>query len=90
MDKSHAVSRAALLLAVAALPAIALGQDPQAAPQQVPPAGAAAPAVEAPPVAEEVVEDIADVDTIGEIVIVGRRDRNLQQATNVVLSVLSA
>jgi len=54
-----------------------------AAPQQVvPPASAEAP--------QEAQEEVVDVDTIGEIVIVGRREQNLQQATNVVLSVLSA
>ncbi|NDB26048.1 MAG: hypothetical protein EB021_11520 [Gammaproteobacteria bacterium] len=35
-------------------------------------------------------EQPVDVDLVGEIVIVGRRDRDIQQATNVVLSVLSA
>lgn len=35
-------------------------------------------------------EQPVDVDIVGEIVIVGRRDRDIQQATNVVLSVLSA
>ncbi|NCW22369.1 MAG: hypothetical protein EBV76_11475, partial [Gammaproteobacteria bacterium] len=33
-------------------------------------------------------EQPVDVDIVGEIVIVGRRDRDIQQATNVVLSVL--
>jgi TonB-dependent receptor len=52
---------------------------------------AAAAAQETPPapVPEESVETV-DIDTVGEIVIVGRRDRNIQQAANQVLSVLSA
>jgi outer membrane receptor protein involved in Fe transport len=33
---------------------------------------------------------VVDIDTVGEVVIVGRRDRNVQQAANQVLSVLSA
>ncbi len=54
-----------------------------ASPQQVdPPASAEAP--------QDAQEEVVDIDTIGEIVIVGRREQNLQQATNVVLSVLSA
>jgi len=101
MDKSVAGSRALLLLAAALVPATALSQNPQTAetaPPADPAASAEAPAEasaeaassEAAAAEEEVIEEIVDVDTIGEIVIVGRRDRNLQQATNVVLSVLSA
>ncbi|MFM8479713.1 MAG: TonB-dependent receptor domain-containing protein, partial [Gammaproteobacteria bacterium] len=97
MDRSVAVSRSMLLLAAAIVPVVALGQSPQTvepAPVDPPPAvepAAADPAAADPAAAEgEVVEEVVDVDTIGEIVIVGRRDRNLQQATNVVLSVLSA
>jgi outer membrane receptor protein involved in Fe transport len=91
MDKSYAGSRTVLLLAAAMMPIVALGQTPSAAVQTVP---VGSPPADAPPAeevsAEEVVEEVVDVDTVGEIVIVGRRDRNLQQATNVVLSVLSA
>jgi len=48
-------------------------------------------AQEAPPPAEETVEQAVDIDIAGEIVIVGRRgDRNIQQATTQVISVLSA
>ena len=97
MDRSVAVSRSMLLLAAAIVPVVALGQSPQTvepAPVDPPPAvePAAADLAAADPAAAEgeVVEEVVDVDTIGEIVIVGRRDRNLQQATNVVLSVLSA
>jgi len=91
MDKSVAGSRSLLMLAAAILPVAALGQSPQNV-AQTPPATEAA-AVESAPaetIPAETVEEVVDVDTIGEIVIVGRRDRNLQQATNVVLSVLSA
>jgi len=42
------------------------------------------------PAEEAAAEAPVDVDIVGGIVIVGRRDRNIQQATNVVLSVLSA
>jgi len=87
MDKSVAGSRSLLMLAAATLPVAALGQTPQSNVEQTPPAAEAAPAEPAP---AETVEEGFDVDTIGEIVIVGRRDRNLQQATNVVLTVLSA
>ena len=87
MDKSVAGSRSLLMLAAAILPVAALGQTPQSNVEQTPPAAEAAPAEPAP---AETVEEVVDVDTIGEIVIVGRRDRNLQQATNVVLTVLSA
>ena len=92
MDRSVAVSRSMLLLAAAIVPVVALGQSPQTVePAPVDPPPAVEPAAADPAAAEgEVVEEVVDVDTIGEIVIVGRRDRNLQQATNVVLSVLSA
>ncbi len=58
-----------------------------AAPQQTDPATEQEPSQQN---ADASVEEAVDVDTIGEIVIVGRREQNLQQATNVVLSVLSA
>ena len=61
--------------------ATALSISAVAAPPSPPVAATGEPAVEDPQV---------DIDTVGEIVIVGRRDRNIQQATNVVLSVLSA
>jgi outer membrane receptor protein involved in Fe transport len=86
MDKSVAGSRSLLMLAAAILPVAALSQSPQTA-EQMPPATEAVAAESAP---AESVEEVVDVDSIGEIVIVGRRDRNLQQATNVVLTVLSA
>ena len=47
-------------------------------------------AQEAPPPAEQPVEEVVDIDIAGEIVVVGRRDRNIQQATTQVISVLSA
>jgi outer membrane receptor protein involved in Fe transport len=58
-----------------------------AAPQQAVPAAEQEPAQQN---ADASVDEAVDVDIVGEIVIVGRRDQNLQQATNVVLSVLSA
>jgi outer membrane receptor protein involved in Fe transport len=47
-------------------------------------------AQEAPPPAEQPGEEVVDIDIAGEIVVVGRRDRNIQQATTQVISVLSA
>lgn len=46
--------------------------------------------VETPPAQPAEAEEVVDVDTIGEIVVLGRRDRNIQQSANQVLSVLSA
>ncbi|MFM7707463.1 MAG: TonB-dependent receptor plug domain-containing protein, partial [Gammaproteobacteria bacterium] len=45
---------------------------------------------ENPPAQPAAAEEVVDVDTIGEIVVLGRRDRNIQQSANQVLSVLSA
>lgn len=80
MDHLIADPRSLLLAAALAFPIASY-----AAPQQVEPPPA-------PPAETATESDSAsvDVDIVGEIVIVGRRDRNLQQATNVVLSVLSA
>jgi outer membrane receptor protein involved in Fe transport len=78
MEKNPA-PRQLLIAALAALSAAAAGQ-------QSPPATEDAPSAESPAETEEAV----DVDTIGEVVILGRRDRNLQQGANQVLSVLSA
>jgi outer membrane receptor protein involved in Fe transport len=80
MDHLLARQRMLLLVAAFAVPLAAAQEAP-------PPAEQAAPA----PAAEEVVEEVVDIDIAGEIVIVGRRgDRNIQQATTQVISVLSA
>jgi hypothetical protein len=77
----HLLNRQRMLLLVAAF------AMPLAAAQEVPP-----PADQAAqqPAAEEVAEEVVDIDIAGEIVVVGRRDRNIQQATTQVISVLSA
>ena len=77
----HLLNRQRMLLLVTAF------AMPLAAAQEVPP-----PADQAAqqPAAEEVVEEVVDIDIAGEIVVVGRRDRNIQQATTQVISVLSA
>ena len=81
MDNLVAGYRSLLIAALAVLTAAAAAQEtPPAAGTQTP----AAPAV------PETAEETVDIDTVGEIVIVGRRDRNVQQAANQVLSVLSA
>jgi len=77
----HLLNRQRMLLLVAAFAV------PLAAAQEAPPP--AQPAEQS--AAEEVVEEVVDIDIAGEIVIVGRRgDRNIQQATTQVISVLSA
>ncbi len=79
MDNLVAGYRSLLIAALAVLTAAAAAQEaPPAAPT---------PAAEAE--VEEAAE-VVDIDTVGEVVIVGRRDRNVQQAANQVLSVLSA
>ena len=88
MDMPVAGHRVPLALAVAmcsvAVRSVAVaGEGPEAS---APPAATETP----PPPVDAQAGEVVDVDTIGEIVVVGRRDRNLQQATNVVLSVLSA
>lgn len=82
MDHLIAGPRSLLVAAALTFPLASI-----AAPQQADPA-----AEQSPPQqnAEAAVEEPVDVDIVGEIVIVGRRDRNIQQATSVVLSVLSA
>ncbi len=77
----HLLNRQRMLLLVTAF------AMPLAAAQEVPP-----PADQAAqqPAAEEVAEEAVDIDIAGEIVVVGRRDRNIQQATTQVISVLSA
>ncbi len=79
MDNLVAGYRSIVIAALAVLTAAAAAQEaPPAAPT---------------PAAESEVEEAAevvDIDTVGEVVIVGRRDRNIQQAANQVLSVLSA
>ncbi len=77
----HLLNRQRMLLLVTAF------AMPLAAAQEVPP-----PADQAAqqPAAEEVAEEVVDIDIAGEIVVVGRRDRNIQQATTQVISVLSA
>ena len=82
MNDINAGPRSLLLAALAALSAAASGQQ-----VETPPAQPAAAADEAPPAEAE---EVVDVDTIGEIVVLGRRDRNIQQSANQVLSVLSA
>ena len=77
----HLLNRQRMLLLVAAF------AMPLAAAQEAPPP-AEQPAAEQS--AEEVVEEVVDIDIAGEIVVVGRRDRNIQQATTQVISVLSA
>jgi TonB-dependent receptor len=81
METNPTGARRLLIAALAALSAAA-------AAQQAPPPAAATTASDEAPVAET--EESVDVDTVGEIVILGRRDRNLQQGANQVLSVLSA
>jgi len=73
-----------ILLAAALIPGIAGAQTAQQTEVAQPDAASQ------PPAEEAAVEAPVDVDIVGGIVIVGRRDRNIQQATNVVLSVLSA
>jgi outer membrane receptor protein involved in Fe transport len=80
MDNLVAGYRSLLIAALAVLTAAAAAQE-------APPAAAPTPATEAD--VEEAAE-VVDIDTVGEVVIVGRRDRNVQQAANQVLSVLSA
>lgn len=80
MDNLVVGYRSLLIAALAVLTAAAAAQE-------APPAVAPTPATEAD--VEEAVE-VVDIDTVGEVVIVGRRDRNIQQAANQVLSVLSA
>ena len=80
MDNLVAGYRSLLIAALAVLTAVAAAQE-------APPAAPPTPATEAD--VEEAVE-VVDIDTVGEVVIVGRRDRNVQQAANQVLSVLSA
>jgi hypothetical protein len=79
----HLLARQRMLLLVAAL------SVPLAVAQEAPPP--AEQAATPPAAAEELVEEVVDIDIAGEIVIVGRRgDRNIQQATTQVISVLSA
>ena len=80
MDNLVAGYRSLLIAALAVLTAVAAAQE-------APPAAPPTPATEAD--VEEAVE-VVDIDTVGEVVIVGRRDRNVQHAANQVLSVLSA
>ncbi len=80
MDNLVAGYRSLLIAALAVLTAVAAAQE-------APPAAPPTPATEAD--VEEAAE-VVDIDTVGEVVIVGRRDRNVQQAANQVLSVLSA
>lgn len=79
MDNLVAGYRSLLIATLAVLTAAAAAQEAPPAPTT--------PAAEAE--AEEAAEAV-DIDTVGEVVIVGRRDRNVQQAANQVLSVLSA
>ena len=81
MDNLVAGYRSVLIAALAVLSAAAAAQEA--------PPPAEAPAAETP-AGEAETEQAVDIDTVGEIVIVGRRDRNIQQAANQVLSVLSA
>jgi outer membrane receptor protein involved in Fe transport len=80
MDHPFAPQRMLLLVAAFAMPLAAAQEAPP--PPTEPPAGAAAP--------EGAVEEVVDIEIAGEIVVVGRRDRNIQQATTQVISVLSA
>ena len=78
MDHSLAHSRMLTLLVAMAIP-IAAAQDAPTQPAALPPAS------------EEAAAEIVDIEIAGEIVVVGRRgDRNIQQATTQVISVLSA
>ena len=79
-----------MLLLVAAF-AVPLAAAQTAPPPAEPPVTEQAPASpEAGSTTEEAVADVVDIDIAGEIVIVGRRgDRNIQQATTQVISVLS-
>lgn len=79
MDNLVAGYRSLLIATLAVLTAAAAAQEAPPAPTT--------PAAEAE--ADEAAEAV-DIDTVGEVVIVGRRDRNVQQAANQVLSVLSA
>ena len=80
-----------MLLLVAAF-AVPLAAAQTAPPPAEPPVTEQAPASpETGSTTEEPVADVVDIDIAGEIVIVGRRgDRNIQQATTQVISVLSA
>ena len=81
MDHLIAGPKTLLLAAAMSLPLTTMAAPPAAEPPSQQGAETPTQDVEPAPV---------DVDIVGEIVVVGRRDRNLQQATNVVLSVLSA
>jgi len=80
MDHLIAGPRSLLLAAALTFPIASYAAPQQVEPPPAPPAETATESDSVP----------VDVDIVGGIVIVGRRDRNLQQATNVVLSVLSA
>jgi outer membrane receptor protein involved in Fe transport len=84
MDHLLAGSKTLWLSVALALPTVALAQNTTS---QTPPETAAD-----APTAEESAEvvEVVDIDIAGEIVVVGRRDRNIQQATTQVISVLSA
>lgn len=91
MDKPVG-SRMLILAAFATLPT-ALAAQQLAAEQaslQITATEAPPPPTEAAPAVEATAEAPVDVDIAGEIVVVGRRDRNIQQATTQVISVLSA
>ena len=94
MDQLIAGPRTLLIAAALMFPVAGAQTPPPSGPeaaQAVPPAPTTAEPAATPPEAATAVEEApVDVDIVGEIVIVGRRDRNIQQATNVVLSVLSA
>ncbi len=76
-----------LLLAMAIASPLAAGQS---APETPPAAAEAPPASGASAAAPAEDAQAVDIEIAGEIVVVGRRDRNIQQATTQVVSVLSA
>jgi outer membrane receptor protein involved in Fe transport len=84
MDHLLAGSKTLLLSVALALPTAAYAQD------TVPPAPETAAADSEVDSETSDIVDVVDIDIAGEIVVVGRRDRNIQQATTQVISVLSA
>ncbi|MFZ9993933.1 MAG: TonB-dependent receptor plug domain-containing protein, partial [Steroidobacteraceae bacterium] len=89
MDHLLAGSKTFWLSVALTLPAVAVAQNaaPENPPTATPEAATPETAGDTP---DESVVDVVDIDIAGEIVVVGRRDRNIQQATTQVISVLSA
>lgn len=87
MDKREASLMVVMAMVATATTALAAQEvtSAQSAPEQ-----ADAAQVTAAPTETPAADAPVDIDIAGEIVVVGRRDRNIQQATTQVISVLSA